>query len=196
MVRYSEFYTGMELVFRYVTFLFILYVRGETSGSPTIFHAILLLVANPLIFIEIAFPNSVTNCISNICSSIYISYLGVFLYYTRRKLKNPKADFLITLAKVLVFSGLLVTNVIRQLHFGNQAKVDLIQTVLMILVLSPLVYHLWRLFFVKSKTILHRNMLFISLTIFYLLLLFLSGYMVNYGWKKISFYLIVQTYGV
>lgn len=63
-------------------------------------------------------------------------------------------------------------------------------------VLLYLAHHLWNLYFFKSKTVLHRNVLFISLTVYYLLLLFLSGYIVSYGWKKISFYLIVQTYGI
>ena len=64
------------------------------------------------------------------------------------------------------------------------------------LALMPLIHYVWRLFFFKINTILHRNMLFISLTVYYVLFLFLSGYLVSYGWKKISFYLIVQTYGI
>jgi hypothetical protein len=66
----------------------------------------------------------------------------------------------------------------------------------MALVLMPLIHYVWRLFFSKINTTLHRNMLFISLTVYYVLFLFLSGYIVSYGWKKISFYLIVQTYGI
>lgn len=157
---------------------------------------ILLLVANPLIFIEIAFPNSVSNVISNICSSAYITYLAVFLFYTRRKLKNRNVDLILTGTKILVFTGLLVVNVMRQMHLVNQTKIEVLQIILMILVLLPLAQHLWKLFFVRSKTILHRSMLFISLTCYYLTFLFLTGYIVPYGWKKIIFYLIVQTYGV
>lgn len=66
----------------------------------------------------------------------------------------------------------------------------------MALVLFPLAQYLWRLFFFKINTILHRNVLFIALTVYYVLFLFFSGYIVSYGWKKISFYLIVQTYGI
>jgi hypothetical protein len=176
--------------------LFALYVRGETSKSPVIFHVILLLVANPLIFIEIAFPNSVSNTISNLCSSAYITYLAVFLFYTRRRLKNRNADMILTTAKALTFTTLFVVNVMRQMHLVNQAKIEVLQAILMILVLLPLAQHLWKLFFVRSKTIVHRSMLFISLTCYYLTFLFLTGYLVPYGWKKIIFYLIIQTYGV
>lgn len=66
----------------------------------------------------------------------------------------------------------------------------------MALVLFSLAQYLWRLFFFKINTILHRNVLFIALTVYYVLFLFFSGYIVSYGWKKISFYLIVQTYGI
>lgn len=153
-------------------------------------------MANPLIFIEIAFPNSISNCISNVCSSSYIIYIAVFLLYTRPRLKHHRVDLILTLVKMVIFSALLVTNVMRQMHLVNQNKIDAIQTILMVLVLIPLVHHIWKLFFVRSRTIPHRNMLFISLTIYYLTFLFLSGYIVNYGWKKISFYLIIQAYGV
>lgn len=153
-------------------------------------------MANPLIFIEIAFPNSVSNCISNICSSAYISYIAVFLLYTRPRLKHRKADFILNFTKMVIFSAILVTNVMRQLHLMNQNTIEAIQTILMVLIMIPLVHHIWKMFFVRSRMIPHRNMLFVSLTIYYLTFLFLSGYIVNYGWKKISFYLIIQTYGV
>jgi hypothetical protein len=126
---------------------------------------------------------------------MYIAYLGVFLYYCHRKLKDHRVDLLLRIAKALVFLGLWVTSIMRQLHWVNQPKIEFFQSILIVLVLVPLVHHLWKLYFLKSKTILHRNMLFIYHTVYYLMLLFFSGYLVNYGWKKISFYFIVQIYG-
>lgn len=123
MVRYSEFYTVAELAIRYVTFLFVLYVRSETPTSPSIFHLILILVSNPIMFIEIAFPNVVSNALSNIFGSTYTAYLGVFLYYTHRRLKHPKAELFFISAKVLIFIGLWVASVMRQLHLVNQTKI-------------------------------------------------------------------------
>ena len=154
------------------------------------------MVSNPLIFIELASPNFVTNCLSNIFTTAYIVYLAVFLYYWHRKLKNSKANVIVITIKILAFLGLWVASIMRQLHLVNQTKIELIQTILMVLVLLPLFHHLWKLYFFKIKTVLHRNVLFIALTIYYLLFLFLSGYLVHYGWKKISFYIIVQVYGI
>lgn len=153
-------------------------------------------MSNPLIFIELASPNFATNCVSNVFGSTYLAYLAVFLYYWHRKLKNNKVNVIVIIIKILAFIGLAVVSVMRQLHLVNQTKIELIQTILMCVVLLPLLHHLWKLYFFKIKTILHRNVLFISLTIYYLLFLFLSGYLVRYGWKKISFYLIVQAYGI
>jgi len=147
-------------------------------------------------FIEIAFPNAVSNALSNIFGSTYTAYLAVFLYYTHRRLKNHTAEMFFRSAKALLFVGLWIASILRQLHLVNQTKIELIQYILMGLVLLPLVHYLWKLFVFKINSILHRNMLFISLTVYYVLFLFFSGYIVNYGWKKISFYLIVQTYGI
>jgi hypothetical protein len=73
--------------------------------------------------------------------------------------------------------------------------VEWIQYFLIVSIMVPIVQYLWRMYFFRSKVVLHRNMLFIVLTIYYFAILFFSGYIVDYGWKKISFYLIVQTYG-
>lgn len=118
------------------------------------------------------------------------------MFYTHRKLKNRQAEVVLIAGKIVIFLGLLVINVMRQMHLVNQTRIEVIEIILVALVMLPLVKHLWKLFFIKSRTILHRSMLFISLTCYYLTFLFLTGYIVPYGWKKIIFYLIVQTYGV
>jgi hypothetical protein len=185
-----------EVAIRYVVFIFVIYVRSDTIKSPSIFHVVLVMVSNPLMFLELAFPNKVSNILSNLFNSSYIVYLGVFLYYLHRRLKNPKAELIFGVLKVLAFLALWTAFIMRQLHLVNQNKIEFVQYILMVVVCLPLLHHLWRLYFFRIKTILHRNVLFIALTIFYLLFLFLSGYIVNYGWKKISFFLIVQTYGI
>lgn len=196
LVRYSEFYSGTELLIRYVSFLFILYVRAETQGCPLLFQAILFFTANPLIFTEIAFPNTFSNIISSMCSNTYIFYIPIFLYYTHRRLTNPRTDLAVRVGKLLMSLGLYVACVVRSLHLMNQTVVEWVQYLLIVAVMVPILQYLWRMYFVRSKVVLHRNMLFVVLTIYYFALLFFSGYIVDYGWKKISFYLIVQTYGV
>ena len=82
-----------------------------------------MLTSNPLIFIEIAFPAPVTNVISNVCSSMYIVYLSVFLYYCHRKLRDYRADIIFRTVKLVFFVGLWVASIMRQLHLVNQTKI-------------------------------------------------------------------------
>lgn len=179
-----------------MTFLFILYVRAETASCPKFFQAIIFFTANPLIFTEIAFPNTASNILSSMCSSMYIFYIPLFLFYTHRAHPNFKADLATRALKLLCSLGLYVASVVRSLHLMNQTFVETVQYLLIVVVLVPIVQYLWRIYFVRSKVVLHRNMLFVVLTIYYFSLLFFSGYIVEYGWKKISFYLIVQAYGI
>jgi hypothetical protein len=78
----------------------------------------------------------------------------------------------------------------------NQTLVEWVQYLLIVAIMIPILKYLWRMYFLRSMVVLHRNMLFVVLTIYYFAILFFSGYLVDYGWKKISFYLIVQVYGV
>ncbi len=127
---------------------------------------------------------------------MYILYVGIFLYYTHRRLKNSNWDIIFRVLKISGIVCLYIVSIFRQLHLVNQIWVELIQYVLIILVLTPLINYLWRIYFFKSKTILHRNLIFILLALYYFLLLFFSGYIVDYGWKKIAYYLIILAYGV
>jgi hypothetical protein len=171
-------------------------VRAETTGCPAVFQLVLLFTANPLIFTEIAFPNTASNVVSNMCSSSYIFYIAVFLHYTHKRLKNTKVDIAVRAAKLLATIALYAASILRQLHLVNQTLIELAQYVLIIVVLVPMVQYLWKVYFFRSKTILHRDVLFILLALYYFLLLFFSGYIVDYGWKKISFYLIILAYGL
>lgn len=179
-----------------MTFLFFLYVRAETASCPKFFQAIIFFTANPLIFTEIAFPNTASNIVSSMCSSAYIFYIPLFLLYTHRTNPSRRLDLALKALKLLCSVGLYVASVVRSLHLVNQTFVETVQYLLIVVVLVPIVQYLWRIYFVRSKVVLHRNMLLVVLTIYYFSLLFFSGYIVEYGWKKISFYLIVQAYGI
>ena len=181
---------------RYVSFLYGLWVWAETSSAPLGFHLILVCTANPLIFTEIAFPNYVINLISSMLSSTYMAYIPLFLYYTHRTLSNPRLDLLVKTSKILVSICLYVTSVILTLHSANLAVVEVIQGLLIVLVLVPIADYLWKLYFVRRNTVLHRNVIFVMLALTYFLFLFLSGYIVQQGWRDLTFYLVVQTYGV
>ena len=116
--------------------------------------------------------------------------------YTHRNLYDPRANLAVKLLKLLASLGLYAASVVRSLHLVNETFVDWLQYLLILGIMIPIIQYLWRMYFVRSNVVLHRNMLFVVVTIYYFAILFFSGYIVDYGWKKISFYLIVQTYGV
>ena len=78
----------------------------------------------------------------------------------------------------------------------NQTFILLLQYTLILLTLIPLAKYLWKIYFFSYKRVLHRDILLIVLTVYYFIVLFFSGYIVDYGWKKIVYYLIIQIYGV
>ena len=47
------------------------------------------------------------------------------------------------------------------------------------MVLVPIADYLWKLYFVRRNTVLHRNLVFVMLALTYFLFLFLSGYIVE-----------------
>jgi len=172
-------------------------VRAETKASPLIFHFILVATSNPLIFTEIAFPNNASNIISLMCNSMYIFYMALFLDFTHRQLRNYKIDIFIRVLKLILTIALYFMNILRQTYYGNKSTLlEIIHYTIFCIVAIPIFEYLWRIYFIKSRTILHRNLMFISLTIYYGLLLFFSSYLVQYGWRKISMYLIIQFYGI
>jgi hypothetical protein len=196
IVRYSPFYTISELIIRYVTFLFILYVRAETQSCPKIFHIIILITSNPLIFTEIAFPNNASNIISTMCSSMYIWFVGAYLFYTHKMVQDSKFSQIILILKMVGIVALYISSIVSMLHLMNQTFILLLQYTLILLTLIPLAKYLWKIYFFSYKRVLHRDILLIVLTVYYFIVLFFSGYIVDYGWKKIVYYLIIQIYGV
>jgi len=103
---------------------------------------------------------------------------------------------IIRILKALGLLTLYIAGILRQMHLVNQIYIEFLLYSLIIMLMVPLLKYIWDLYFFKEKTIQHRSLLFIILTIYYLLFLFFSGYLVDYGWKKISFYLIIMAYGI
>ena len=135
--------------------------------------------------------------ISLICNSMYIFYLALFLDFTHRPLHNQRLDLFVRTLKLILTIALYLVDIVRQTYQGYQStSIEIAQYLLFCIVAIPIFQYLWRIYFFKSRTILHRNLLFISLTVYYGLLLFFTGYLVSYGWKKISMYLIIQFYGI
>ncbi len=160
------------------------------------FHAIILITTNPLIFSEIAFPNIISNVISTMCSSMYILFLPIFLLNTHQPIQNIRLDLFVRILKILGSLCLFISNILYSLHVINETIIEFIQYFIIILMIIPIFKYLWNIYFMKSQLLLHRNLLFIILAVYYFVLLFFSGYLVDFGWKKIVFFIIVQAYGV
>jgi hypothetical protein len=160
------------------------------------FHVIILITTNPLIFSEIAFPNIISNVISTMCSSMYILFFPIFLLNTHQPLQNMKLDLFVRVLKILASLCLFIANILYSLHIINETIIYVVQYLIIIAMIIPIFKYLWRIYFMKSQLLLHRNLLFIILALYYFVLLFFSGYLIDFGWKKIVFFLIVQSYGV
>lgn len=109
---------------------------------------------------------------------MYIFYIPLFLFYTHRPNPNYKLDLAVKILKMLCSLGLYIASVVRSLHLMNQTFVETLQYLLIVVIIIPIIQYLWRIYFVRSKVVLHRNMLFVVLTIYYFSLLFFSGYIV------------------
>jgi len=130
------------------------------------------------------------------CSSMYILFFPIFLLNTHQSLQNINLDLFVRALKILGSVGLFIVNVLYSLHVVNETIIDFVQYIIIILMIVPIFKYLWSIYFMKSQLLLHRNLLFIILALYYFILLFFSGYLVDFGWKKIVFFLIVQSYGV
>lgn len=109
---------------------------------------------------------------------MYVFYVPIFLFYTHRKLTNFKLDIIVKTVKFLISLGLYIATVARSMHLINQSLVEDIQYLLIAAVMVPIVKYFWRMYFVRSKVVLHRDMLFVVVTLYYFSLLFFSGYIV------------------
>jgi hypothetical protein len=130
------------------------------------------------------------------CSSMYILFLPIFLLNTHQPHQNLKLDIFIRVLKILGSLCLFIANILYSLHVINETIIEFVQYFIIILMIIPIFKYLWNIYFMKSQLLLHRNLLFIILALYYFVLLFFSGYLVDFGWKKIVFFLIVQAYGV
>ncbi len=100
------------------------------------------------------------------------------------------------IGKISIAIVLYIITVISSQHVVNKFSILFIQIIFFIAALTPVFIYLWDTFFIFYKTQLHRNVIFISLTGLYFLFSFCSGYVMDYGWKKIIYYVIIQAYGV
>ncbi len=173
----------------------VLYIVGETPKTHKIIHLILIVNCNPLIFTEIAFPNIVSNLISNLCSSIHILYAAFFIFYTHKMIHNQILNTIYLFSKLSVVFALYIITIISYQHETNKSITASLQWLSIAIIVIPIFNYLWNSFFVSYRLLHHRNVLFVLLTFYYFLLIFFSGYIVAYGWEKIVRYVLILIYG-
>jgi hypothetical protein len=173
----------------------VLYIVGETPKTPQILHFLLIINCNPLIFTEIAFPNIVSNIISNLCSSIYILYAAIFIFYTHKVIHNNILNKIYLFSKLLLVFTLYIVTIVSYQHETKKSITSTLQWVCIIVIMIPICNYWWHAIFVSYRLVHHRNILFIILTVYYFLLYFFSGYIVSFGWEKIVSYVLILTYG-
>lgn len=81
----TKFATIVEFALNYLILLIVIYVVADNPSSPKSVAAILTLTSNPLLFIHLSYPNSLTNLIDSVCNSAPFLYLSVWMYYTHKE---------------------------------------------------------------------------------------------------------------
>ena len=114
----TKFATIVEFALNYITLLFVIYFTADNPNCPIPIPIILVLTANPLIFIHLSSPNSLTNLIDSICYSAPLLYISLWVYYSHQQLKytseNEKQIKLII--KLTLSFAIFCLNVFRRLH--------------------------------------------------------------------------------
>lgn len=99
--------------------LVIIYMVADNPDAPRAIALICTLYSNPFLFLQISFPNKVSNIIDMLCQSGPYLYLCLWLYYIHTKVKYSKDAHKISLGiKIALGIALYFFNVLRLLHFN------------------------------------------------------------------------------
>lgn len=116
---HSNFYTVLELIIRYISFLVVIYVYFDHAGSSFHVFVICLIYSNPLMFIQIAYPNVFGNLIDCICESSFLLYIGVWLAYTDKEsniMKGKKRTKTLFIFKLGLGASIYLAHLLKILH--------------------------------------------------------------------------------
>lgn len=188
----SSFGTVLELVIRYISILVIIYMAADNADAPKAIALICALTSNPLLFLQISYPNQVSNIIDSFCQSGPLLYPIVWMYYIHTKIKYAEHTeykvFLI--AKISAGIVLYFLNVLRILHF----QVLIWETLVAIAVILLISIHMWDAF-LNLHYQHHRDKVLAAVTLTYLGSLFTFKILAA-PWQDIMIYIIVQLYGL
>lgn len=85
----SSFGTVMELFVRYISMLVIIYVAADNTHAPKSLPIICGIISNPLLFLQISYPNRVSDVIDSVCQSGPLLYIPAWLFYIHTNITFP-----------------------------------------------------------------------------------------------------------
>jgi hypothetical protein len=85
----SDFGTVLELFVRYVLVLVIIYVAADNLDAPRSLPIICFIISNPLLFLQVSYPNQISDVIDCICQSGPFLYAPTWLYYIHTNITFP-----------------------------------------------------------------------------------------------------------
>lgn len=173
----------------YLFLLVIIYVVADNPSAPRILGAILVLSANPLIFIHLSFPNAFTHFLDTVCQSGSYLYLLLWVYFAHERSEETKNK--IWLGSKLGLALLVYAlNVFRLLHF----PIDFLEKVVVMGVFVLLGRDFWSMV-IRWKVQEHRSKILLQLSLSYLFLgIVIWG--ISNGWMIMMTTMISQIYGI
>ena len=115
----TSFATVLQLIIKYISILVVIYMATDNKDGPLTIAIICAIISNPLLFLQISFPNSVSNIIDCLCKSAHFLFFCLWIYYIHTKSKfYDKMQYRIYLSIKMILCFLLyLLNVLRLLHF-------------------------------------------------------------------------------
>lgn len=126
---------------RYVTILVVIYMATDNKDGPLTIALICAIISNPLLFLQISFPNSLSNVIDCLCKSAHFLFFALWIYYIHTKSRfYDKVQYRVYLGiKMVLCIVLYLLNFFRLLHF----EVFFVQAALAICLCVFLSIYLW-----------------------------------------------------
>jgi cation transport ATPase len=116
----STFGTVLELAIRYISILVIIYIVADNPTAPKVIALICILYSNPLMFLQLSYPNQISNALDMFSQSAPFLYLSLWLYYIHANMKyTSKNEHDMFLGIKLLFGfSLYIINSLRLLHYN------------------------------------------------------------------------------
>ena len=164
----------------------------DNPSAPIAISIICALFSNPLLFIQVSYPNAVGNVIDCFCISAPLLYVSLWMYYVHHLVKyddeNDGTAFLV--AKMVPCVLLYFLEVLRLMHF----EVLLWESIIGVAAGGMVIWEIWEaLLNIKHQH--HRDKLLVSTTLFFIACLLFFARQAQ-SWAFLMQYVVIQSYGL